>query len=134
MTRRPDGIRGVTITGTGMYVPERVLTNHDLAKLVDTSDEWIVERTGIRERRIAAPDQASSDLALVACQRALDMAQVQARDIDHIIVATTTPALTATAMPTLTSLWRRMPSPVQLAFIRGCFASTRATSATSRSV
>jgi len=91
MTRRPDGIRGVTITGTGMYVPERVLTNHDLAKLVDTSDEWIVERTGIRERRIAAPDQASSDLALVACQRALDMAQVQARDIDHIIVATTTP-------------------------------------------
>src|SRR5204862_1888457 len=91
MTRRRDGIRGVTITGTATYVPERVLANHDMAKLVDTSDEWIVERTGIRERRIAAPDQASSDLALVACQRALDMAQVQARDIDHIIVATTTP-------------------------------------------
>src|SRR5204862_6892396 len=91
MTRRRDGIRGVTITGTATYVPERVLANHDMAKLVDTSDEWIVERTGIRERRIAAPEQASSDRALVACQRALDMAQVQARDIDHIIVATTTP-------------------------------------------
>ena len=60
MTPRPDGIRGATIAGTGMYVPERVLTNHDLEKMVDTSDEWIVERTGIRERRIAAPDQASS--------------------------------------------------------------------------
>jgi len=84
MTRRPDGIRGTTITGTGMYVPERVLSNHELEKLVETSDEWIVERTGIRERRIAAPDQASSDLALIACQRALEMANVAATDVDHI--------------------------------------------------
>jgi len=91
MIRRPDMIRGVTITGTGMYVPERVLTNHDLAKLVDTSDEWIVERTGIRERRIAAPDQASSDLALAACRRALAMAEVEPQDIDQIVLATTTP-------------------------------------------
>jgi 3-oxoacyl-[acyl-carrier-protein] synthase-3 len=74
-----------------MYVPDRVLTNHDLARLVDTSDEWIVERTGIRERRIAAPEQASSDLALIACRRALAMAKVDAEDVDQIILATTTP-------------------------------------------
>ena len=91
MIRRLDGIRGTTITGTGMYVPERVLTNADLARLVETSDEWIVERTGIRERRIAAPDQASSDLALFACQRALAMADVDPADVDQIILATTTP-------------------------------------------
>ena len=91
MIRLPDGIRGATIAGTGMYVPERVLTNADLAKLVDTSDEWIVERTGIRERRIAAPEQASSDLALIACQRALAMADVDPADVDQIILATTTP-------------------------------------------
>jgi len=91
MILRPDGIRGTTITGTGMYVPERVLTNHDLEKLVETTDEWIVERTGIRERRIAAPDQASSDLALIACRRALEMANVDAAQIDQIVLATTTP-------------------------------------------
>lgn len=91
MTRRPDGIRGTTITGTGMYVPDRVLTNADLASMVDTSDEWIVERTGIRERRIAASDQASSDLALIACRRALAMADVDPADVDQIILATTTP-------------------------------------------
>jgi len=91
MIRRPDGIRGTTITGTGMYVPDRVLTNDDLAKLVETSDAWIVERTGIRERRIAASDQASSDLALIACQRALDMAGLEPRDVDQIVLATTTP-------------------------------------------
>jgi len=74
-----------------MYVPERLLTNQDLEKLVETSDEWIVERTGIRERHIAAPDQASSDLALIACERALAMAKVDAKDVDQIILATTTP-------------------------------------------
>ena len=91
MSPRPDGIRGVTITGTGMYVPERIVTNHELAKLVDTSDEWIVERTGIRERRISAPGQVSSDLALIAAQRALEMANVDPKDVDQIILATTTP-------------------------------------------
>ena len=91
MTRRPDGIRGTTIAGTGMYVPERVLTNRDLEKLVETSDEWIVERTGIRERRIAAPEQASSDLALIACRRALEMADVDPKSVDQIVLATTTP-------------------------------------------
>ena len=74
-----------------MYVPERVLTNHDFEMMVDTSDEWIVDRTGIRERRMAAPDQGSSDLALTACQRALEMAGVDAKDVDHLILATTTP-------------------------------------------
>ncbi len=91
MIQRPDGIRGTTITGTGMYVPDRVLTNDDLARLVDTSNEWIVERTGIRTRRIAAPEQASSDLALLACRRALAMADVDSADVDQILLATTTP-------------------------------------------
>ena len=91
MTRRPDIARGTTITGTGMCVPDRILTNRDLEKLVETSDEWIVERTGIRERRIAAPGQLSSDLALVACQRALEMAKVDPKDVDQLILATTTP-------------------------------------------
>jgi 3-oxoacyl-[acyl-carrier-protein] synthase III len=84
-------MRGSTITGTGMYVPERVLTNADLARMVETSDEWIVERTGIRERRIAAPDEASSDMALHASRRALAMAELEPGDIQHIVVATTTP-------------------------------------------
>src|SRR5262245_44955 len=91
MTPQPDAIRGATITGTGMYVPEKRLTNADLERMVDTSDEWNVERTGIRERRIAAPEQASSDLALVACQRALDAAGLTADQVDCILVATTTP-------------------------------------------
>jgi len=91
MTPRPDLVRGATITGTGMYVPERVLTNADLERMVDTSDEWIRERTGIRERRIAAPEQASSDLALIASQRALETAGLRPDEVDTIIVATTTP-------------------------------------------
>ena len=91
MSQRPDVLRGTTITGTGMYVPAQVITNADLARVVETSDEWIVERTGIRERRKAAPEQASSDLALIACQRALAMANVDAKDVDQIILATTTP-------------------------------------------
>ena len=84
-------MRGATIIGTGRYVPERVLSNHDLEQMVETSDEWIRERTGIVERRIAAPDQAASDLAFLAAQRALAMARIAPTQIDHIIVATTTP-------------------------------------------
>src|SRR5436190_190855 len=91
MSPRPEGVRGATIVGTGMYVPDRILTNQDLEKMVDTSDEWILERTGIRERRISAPDQASSDLSLIAARRALEMAEVAPEEIDHIIVATTSP-------------------------------------------
>jgi 3-oxoacyl-[acyl-carrier-protein] synthase III len=81
----------VSITGLGCHVPDRVLTNHELAKLVDTSDEWIVERTGIRERRIAAPEEALSDLGLPAAEQALEHAGVRAEDVDLLIVATVTP-------------------------------------------
>jgi len=79
------------IIGTGSYLPEKVLTNKDLEKRVETSDEWIRERTGIRERRIASDKEAASDLAVAAAQRALDMAQIRAGDLDLIIVGTGTP-------------------------------------------
>ena len=79
------------ITGTGSYLPDRVVTNHDLAKIVDTNDEWIVSRTGIRERHYAAAEQDASDLALIASQRAILAAGINAADIDLIIVATSTP-------------------------------------------
>ncbi|UCH46733.1 MAG: ketoacyl-ACP synthase III [Betaproteobacteria bacterium] len=79
------------IAGTGSYLPEKVLTNHDLAKMVDTSDEWIVARTGIRERHVAADNEVASDLALAAGQRAIASSGLVADDIDLIIVATTTP-------------------------------------------
>ncbi|HKT44728.1 MAG TPA: beta-ketoacyl-ACP synthase III [Gaiellaceae bacterium] len=81
----------VSITGLGCKVPERVVTNDELSKHVDTSDEWIRERTGIRERRIAAPDEALSDLALPAARDALGQAGVEGKDVDLIIVATVTP-------------------------------------------
>jgi 3-oxoacyl-[acyl-carrier-protein] synthase III len=83
--------RPITITGLGCYVPDHVVTNDDLSKTLDTSDEWIMERTGIRERRVAADDQAMSDLALPAATRALEDAGVQASELDLIIVATVTP-------------------------------------------
>jgi 3-oxoacyl-[acyl-carrier-protein] synthase III len=91
--------RPISITGLGCYVPDQVLSNDDLARMVDTSDEWIVERTGIRERRIAAPEQAMSDLALPACERALERAGLRGADLDLIIMATVTPdmAFPATA-------------------------------------
>ena len=79
------------ILGCGCYLPSRVLTNADLAKTVDTSDEWIVQRTGIHERRIAAPNELTSDLALRAAQAALANAKVDAQSIDLIVVATSTP-------------------------------------------
>lgn len=83
--------RTCSITGVGSYLPERILTNADLAAMVDTSDEWITARTGIRERRLAAADEATSDLASKAALRAMDSAGVKAADIDLIIVATITP-------------------------------------------
>ncbi len=79
------------ITGVGGYLPERVLTNRDLERIVDTSDEWIVERTGIRERHIIAEDQRTSDLALEAARQALADAGIEAGDLDALVVATTTP-------------------------------------------
>ncbi len=79
------------IAGTGSYLPEKVLTNHDLERMVDTSDQWIVERTGIRRRHIAADDQTTCDLAEQAARRAMEAAGVGPADIDLVIVATTTP-------------------------------------------
>jgi 3-oxoacyl-[acyl-carrier-protein] synthase-3 len=87
----------VSITGLGAYAPERVMTNDELAEFVDTSDEWIVERTGIRERRIAAPEQALSDLALPACRDALEQAGIEPGEIDFLVCATVTPDM---AFPT----------------------------------
>jgi 3-oxoacyl-[acyl-carrier-protein] synthase III len=81
----------ISITGIGAYAPSRVMTNDELAQIVDTSDEWIVERTGIRERRIAEPEQAMSDIARPAAEQALEQAGVAAKDVDLIIVATVTP-------------------------------------------
>jgi 3-oxoacyl-[acyl-carrier-protein] synthase III len=85
-----DGLE-VTITGLGCYVPERVVTNDELAQHVETSDEWIRERTGIRERRMAAKQEALSDLALPAARTALASAGIDGSDVDLLIVATVTP-------------------------------------------
>ncbi|MGG1661470.1 beta-ketoacyl-ACP synthase III [Brevibacillus sp. NRS-1366] len=86
-----NGKRSVGILATGSYTPERVLSNFDLEKMVDTSDEWIVSRTGIRERRISSTEQASSDLAFEAAKKALENAKISAEQLDMIIVATVTP-------------------------------------------
>lgn len=80
-----------SIIGTGSYMPEKILTNNDLSTIVDTSDEWITTRTGIKERRIAADDQATSDLATEAARRAMESAGVRPEEIDLIVVATVTP-------------------------------------------
>lgn len=79
------------IQGLGVYIPERILTNEDLARMVDTSDEWITARTGIKRRHIAAPDQSTGDLALLAAERALAEAGMDAGDLDLIVVGTATP-------------------------------------------
>ena len=81
------------ILGTGSYLPARILTNADLEKLVDTNDQWIVERTGIRERHIAAEGEVTSDLAAQAARAALEVAGLRPDDIDLLLVATTTPDL-----------------------------------------
>ncbi|MCH8949483.1 MAG: beta-ketoacyl-ACP synthase 3, partial [Chloroflexi bacterium] len=79
------------ISGTGMYVPERILTNSDLEKLVDTSDTWIQERTGVRERHIAADHETASTLGIQAAQQALAQAEVSPGDLDLVIASTTSP-------------------------------------------
>jgi 3-oxoacyl-[acyl-carrier-protein] synthase III len=81
----------VCIAGTGSYVPERILTNEELAAMVDTSDEWIVSRTGIKERRIAADDEFTSHMASKAARNALEQAGVKPEDVELIVVATITP-------------------------------------------
>ncbi|MCX6369581.1 MAG: ketoacyl-ACP synthase III [Armatimonadetes bacterium] len=84
-------LRRATIAGIGKYTPERILTNDELSQIVDTNDEWIVQRTGIRERRIAAENEATSDMAVKAAQEALDRAGITAAQLDVIVVATCTP-------------------------------------------
>ena len=88
---KPRQTLPVTITGTGMAVPPRIVTNHDLAKLMDTSDEWIKQRTGIEERRHVDAGMTPSDLALEAAKKALDAAAIVATDLDFILVATLSP-------------------------------------------
>jgi 3-oxoacyl-[acyl-carrier-protein] synthase-3 len=102
------------VTGVGGYLPPNIVTNDDLAKFVDTSDAWIVERTGIRQRHQAAPDQAVSDLAFEAASRALEAAGRTAAEVDLIIVATTTPDLTFPA--TATIVQRKLGAPIGIAF------------------
>jgi 3-oxoacyl-[acyl-carrier-protein] synthase-3 len=88
---KSTSVTPVTIAGTGSYLPEKILTNDDLAKIVDTSDEWITSRTGIKERRIAADDEFTSDMATKAAEHAMDQAGITAEEVELIIVATITP-------------------------------------------
>ncbi|MBN9479665.1 MAG: ketoacyl-ACP synthase III [Bordetella sp.] len=106
-------IRSV-VTGVGSFLPEQVVTNADLAKIVDTSDEWIIERTGIHQRHKARDDEPTSDLALKAAERALADAGKTAADVDLIIVATTTPDQTFPA--TAAIVQRKLGAPVGIAF------------------
>jgi 3-oxoacyl-[acyl-carrier-protein] synthase-3 len=101
-------------TGIGGYLPEEVVTNDDLSKFVDTNDAWIVERTGIRERHRAAPDEGASDLAVEAAKKALVAAGRTAAEIDLIIVATTTPDLTFPS--TAAIVQRKLGAPIGIAF------------------
>jgi 3-oxoacyl-[acyl-carrier-protein] synthase-3 len=119
MIGRSNGIP-VSITGLGTYTPDRVLTNDELATLVDTTDEWITERTGIKERRIAAPEQAMTDIALPAARIALERAGVKSTELDLIIVATVTPDM---MFPTTGSLLGDLlPAPDAAAYdlLAGC--------------
>jgi len=102
------------ITGVGGYLPPNVVTNDDLAEFVDTSDEWIRERTGIQQRHRAADDVPTSDLAVEAAKKALAAAGKTAADVDLIIVATTTPDLTFPA--TAATVQRKLGCPVGIAF------------------
>ena len=91
MSKPSNSLRTVSIIGTGVYLPEKTVTNRDLEKIVDTTDEWIYSRTGMRERRIARADQAASDLAAEAAKAALADAGISAEEVDLLIVATLSP-------------------------------------------
>jgi 3-oxoacyl-[acyl-carrier-protein] synthase III len=102
------------VTGVGSYLPDNIVTNDDLSKFVDTTDEWIVERTGIRQRHKAADDQPTSDLAVQSALRALEAAGRTAADIDLIVVATTTPDMTFPSVASIVQ--RKLGAPVCNAF------------------
>jgi 3-oxoacyl-[acyl-carrier-protein] synthase-3 len=110
----------ISITGLGCHVPARVLTNAELATLVDTNDEWIIERTGIRERRIAAADEALTDIARPACIRALEMAGVDPASIDLLIVATVTPDMAFPSSAALLADELGMPDAAAYDLAAGC--------------
>jgi 3-oxoacyl-(acyl-carrier-protein) synthase III len=117
--------RSARIAGIGMYAPERVLTNHDLEAMVETSDDWIVSRTGIRERRVAGPGEATSDLALPAAREALRVAGVDPADLDLIILATCTGdmnAFPATAAIVQAELGARRAAAFDIAAVCSGFA------------
>ncbi len=110
----------ISITGLGCHVPERVVTNDDLATMVDTNDQWIRERTGIRERRVAADDEALTDIALPAARRALEMAGVEASSIDLLIVATVTPDMAFPSAAALLAETLGMPDAAAYDLSAGC--------------
>ena len=110
----------ISITGLGCHVPEKVLTNDELAKMVDTNDAWIRERTGIRERRIAADDEALTDIALPACRRALEMAGADPASIDLLIVATVTPDMAFPSAGALLADELGMPDAAAYDLSAGC--------------
>src|SRR3954469_18858724 len=119
MIGRANG-RPISISGLGCHVPERVLTNEELSTLVDTNDEWIVERTGIRERRIAADDEALTDICLPAARRALEMAGAEAASIDLLIVATVTPDMSFPSSSALMADVLGMPDAAAYDLSAGC--------------
>jgi len=110
----------ISITGLGCHVPERVLDNAELSTMVDTNDEWIVERTGIRERRIAADDEALTDICLPAARRALEMAGVDPASIDLLIVATVTPDMAFPSSSALIADAIGMPQAAAYDLSAGC--------------
>ncbi len=110
----------ISITGLGVHVPERVVTNDELSTLVDTDDQWIVERTGIKERRIAADDEALTDICLPAARRALEMANVDAASIDLLIVATITPDMAFPSSAAILADQLGMPNAAAYDLSAGC--------------
>jgi 3-oxoacyl-[acyl-carrier-protein] synthase-3 len=119
MIGRADGVR-ISITGLGCHVPDRVLSNDELAQLVDTNDEWITSRTGIKERRIAADDEALTDISLPAARRALEMAGVDPASIDLVVVATVTPDMAFPSSSALIADALGMPDAAAYDLSAGC--------------
>ena len=112
--------RRVGITGLGVHVPERIFTNKDLEQYVDTSDEWIVERTGIRERRFAADDEALTDIARPAARRALEQAGVHPSEIDFLVCATVTPDMMFPTSSAILADELGMPDAAAYDLLAGC--------------